>query len=243
MSSSWKWMAPYCSGAFRQFISEPSQLKPVMARAGRLTVSPESRLGERSAMAVPEMSQEKSQSATASSPRPDGTTLPASWAMPARSSATRARRGRSILAVKSPADKSPPPGGRRRCLAHEPGGEQEGACRNRRAEPGLGRHADGGGGGEALVGERFLVEHDLAAAGIEARRHQVPFPLDEGFAGVEAKHLAAVAEAELEATLLVDAEPVARSVGLGPASHDRLPALVRGRRPDHRLQRRALGPV
>src|SRR5258708_2880366 len=234
MSSSWKWMAPYCSGAFRQFISEPSQLKPVMARAGRLTVSPESRLGERSAMAVPEMSQEKSQSATASSPRPDGTTLPASWAMPARSSATRARRGRSILPLKCPPTN---------IRSQEPGGEQEWACRNRRAEPGLGRHADGGGGGEALVGERFLVEHDLAAAGIEARRHQVPFPLDEGFAGVEAKHLAAVAEAELEATLLVDAEPVARSVGLGPASHDRLPALVRGRRPDHRLQRRALGPV
>src|SRR5437899_2922259 len=34
MSSSWKWMAPYCPGALRQFISLPSQLCPVIARAG-----------------------------------------------------------------------------------------------------------------------------------------------------------------------------------------------------------------
>ena len=66
-SSSWKWIAPYCSGARRQSTSVPSQPCPVAARMGRWTVSPCH--GPTVSVTREEpMSREKSHAATTSPP-------------------------------------------------------------------------------------------------------------------------------------------------------------------------------
>jgi hypothetical protein len=57
-------MAPYSSGAWRQHISSPVHLDPIMARAGTFTSSPWSALGPRSTARVLEVSRLRSHIAT-----------------------------------------------------------------------------------------------------------------------------------------------------------------------------------
>jgi len=107
-SSSWKWIAPYSQGAWRQQVSRPDQLDPVMARAGRLTRTPSRPCGPMSTTRVEEISREKSQWAARPAGFSASGTKAQAWTISSGASARRKIIGASILPLKQPSTAAPP---------------------------------------------------------------------------------------------------------------------------------------